>query len=184
MIAATSYANQLDQLSTTPSPFASAAPRTRAPDGPGWQQLLADAVTDPWGAVHPARARPGTWSCPPWRPRKDFALRVPRSYVARMRKGDPNDPLLLQVLPIAAETHGGRGLRLPIRSATWIDAPPRDCSINTAGPGPARDHRRLRRALPDTAFADIFPMAKSRPCNRAGCRRHRAPARRPRPSAR
>jgi EF-P beta-lysylation protein EpmB len=35
---------------------------------------------------------------------KDFALRVPRSYVARMRKGDPNDPLLLQVLPVAAET--------------------------------------------------------------------------------
>jgi EF-P beta-lysylation protein EpmB len=34
---------------------------------------------------------------------KDFALRVPRSYVARMRKGDANDPLLLQVLPVAAE---------------------------------------------------------------------------------
>ncbi len=30
---------------------------------------------------------------------RDFALRVPRSYVARMRRGDPNDPLLLQVLP-------------------------------------------------------------------------------------
>ncbi|MEE4379618.1 MAG: EF-P beta-lysylation protein EpmB [Candidatus Competibacteraceae bacterium] len=33
-----------------------------------------------------------------------FSLRVPRSYVARMRKRDPNDPLLRQVLPIADET--------------------------------------------------------------------------------
>jgi len=34
---------------------------------------------------------------------KLFSLRVPSSYVARMRKGDPNDPLLRQVLPIADE---------------------------------------------------------------------------------
>jgi EF-P beta-lysylation protein EpmB len=32
-----------------------------------------------------------------------FGLRVPQGYVARMRRGDPNDPLLRQVLPIAAE---------------------------------------------------------------------------------
>ncbi|HET7925094.1 MAG TPA: EF-P beta-lysylation protein EpmB, partial [Rhodanobacteraceae bacterium] len=32
-----------------------------------------------------------------------FALRVPRGFVARMRRGDANDPLLLQVLPRAAE---------------------------------------------------------------------------------
>lgn len=32
-----------------------------------------------------------------------FRLRVPRSYVARMRRGDPHDPLLRQVLPIASE---------------------------------------------------------------------------------
>ena len=30
-------------------------------------------------------------------------MRVPRSYAARMRKGDPADPLLLQVLPLHAE---------------------------------------------------------------------------------
>jgi EF-P beta-lysylation protein EpmB len=33
----------------------------------------------------------------------EFALRVPRSFVARMVPGDLNDPLLKQVLPIAAE---------------------------------------------------------------------------------
>ena len=34
---------------------------------------------------------------------KQFPLRVPQSYVARMQKSNPNDPLLLQVLPIADE---------------------------------------------------------------------------------
>ena len=32
-----------------------------------------------------------------------FPLRVPRAFVARMRRGDPDDPLLRQVLPQAAE---------------------------------------------------------------------------------
>ncbi len=32
-----------------------------------------------------------------------FGLRVPRSYAARMRRGDPQDPLLRQVLPLDAE---------------------------------------------------------------------------------
>ncbi len=35
--------------------------------------------------------------------RQLFAQRVPQSFVARMQKGNPNDPLLLQVLPQAAE---------------------------------------------------------------------------------
>ncbi|MFW5970023.1 MAG: EF-P beta-lysylation protein EpmB [Halofilum sp. (in: g-proteobacteria)] len=33
-----------------------------------------------------------------------FPVRVPRGYAARMRRGDPHDPLLAQVLPSAAET--------------------------------------------------------------------------------
>lgn len=32
-----------------------------------------------------------------------FALRVPRPFVQRMKKGDPKDPLLVQVLPVNAE---------------------------------------------------------------------------------
>lgn len=34
---------------------------------------------------------------------QSFALRVPREFIARMEKGNPNDPLLLQVLPQAIE---------------------------------------------------------------------------------
>ncbi len=37
-------------------------------------------------------------------PQSAFNLRVPRGYVARMRQGDPNDPLLRQVLPLLDET--------------------------------------------------------------------------------
>ncbi|MGD8175969.1 EF-P beta-lysylation protein EpmB [Marinimicrobium sp. ARAG 43.8] len=33
----------------------------------------------------------------------DFSLRVPRAYASRIRKGDPDDPLLRQVLPIGDE---------------------------------------------------------------------------------
>jgi len=36
-------------------------------------------------------------------PRPDFPLRVPWPFVARMRPGDPMDPLLRQVLPLAEE---------------------------------------------------------------------------------
>ncbi|MGR8929276.1 MAG: EF-P beta-lysylation protein EpmB [Gammaproteobacteria bacterium] len=34
---------------------------------------------------------------------KDFPLRVPRGFAERMQKGNPNDPLLLQVLPLQKE---------------------------------------------------------------------------------
>jgi len=73
-----------------------------------WQQAWREAVTDTHellalldltplaGELLPA-ADPG------------FALRVPRAFVARMRRGDPADPLLLQVLPRAAELGDAQG---------------------------------------------------------------------------
>lgn len=93
MIAATSHSDHI--------PFDSAAPG--AASEPGWQRLLADAVTDPRELcalldLDPALVLPAITAA------RGFALRVPRGYVARMRRGDPNDPLLLQVLPLAAET--------------------------------------------------------------------------------
>jgi L-lysine 2,3-aminomutase len=67
-----------------------------------WQAELADAISTPeelLAALHldhsllaPARDAAST-----------FRLRVPRNYVARMRVGDPADPLLRQVLPIGRE---------------------------------------------------------------------------------
>jgi EF-P beta-lysylation protein EpmB len=40
---------------------------------------------------------------------QDFPLLVPRGFVARMRKGDLRDPLLRQVLPVAAEDADAAG---------------------------------------------------------------------------
>lgn len=42
-------------------------------------------------------------------PAAAFPLRVPRGFVARMRPGDPRDPLLLQVLPAPAEAQPADG---------------------------------------------------------------------------
>src|SRR5665647_1458116 len=67
-----------------------------------WQQLWRDAVTDPLELLslldlsgHAAGLLPGADS--------GFPLRVPRGFVARMRRRGPPAALLLQVLPQAAE---------------------------------------------------------------------------------
>ena len=69
---------------------------------PIWQQELARAITDPRDLfdtlqLDPALL-PSTLAANPL-----FRLRVPRSYVARMRKRDPSDPLLRQIMPVAEE---------------------------------------------------------------------------------
>lgn len=67
-----------------------------------WQAELARAVRDPQQLLvlmglseHPQLASAAT--------RRQFPLRVPRGYIARMKKGDPNDPLFRQVLPAMEE---------------------------------------------------------------------------------
>lgn len=59
-----------------------------------------EAVTDPDELLRLLKIAP---SALPVRATGAFPLRVPRAYVARMRKGDPSDPLLRQVLPLADE---------------------------------------------------------------------------------
>ena len=74
---------------------------------PDWRQSLRDAVTDPRellalvGLPHFADRLPAGDA--------GFALKVPRGFVARMRDGDPADPLLLQVLPQLAELDDAPG---------------------------------------------------------------------------
>ncbi len=79
-------------------------PETRDPGrtGADWRRLWREAVTDPLELLalldleHLAeRVLPQLDT--------GFALRVPRSFVARMQPGNARDPLLLQVLPQAAE---------------------------------------------------------------------------------
>ena len=53
-----------------------------------------------------------------------FPFLVPRGFAARMRRGDPADPLLLQVLPRAAETLPAAGYSAdPLAEAAALAAP-------------------------------------------------------------
>lgn len=73
-----------------------------------WKNALAAAVRDPAELLAllelPRELLPSARAAA-----ARFGLRVPRSYLARMQKGNPNDPLLRQVLPLGAEleTHPG-----------------------------------------------------------------------------
>ncbi|MFP4695042.1 EF-P beta-lysylation protein EpmB [Thiohalospira sp.] len=78
--------------------------RTAAPaqNPPLWQRQAAEAVRDAdtlWRLLElPAEGLPAARAAA-----ATFGLRVPRPYLARMRPGEPDDPLLRQVLPVAAE---------------------------------------------------------------------------------
>jgi EF-P beta-lysylation protein EpmB len=72
------------------------------PASPGWQRELADAVRDPEELCRLLSLDPAV-AVAARRATGDFQLLVPRGFVARMRPRDPNDPLLLQVLPRPAE---------------------------------------------------------------------------------
>ena len=67
-----------------------------------WQELWRDAITDPRELLQQLDLEDHADACLAGG-ETGFALRVPRGFVARMRRGDPTDPLLLQVLPQAAE---------------------------------------------------------------------------------
>lgn len=67
-----------------------------------WQIALAEAVTDPAELCALLELDPCLLPSA-LAVAEDFALRVPRGFIARMKKGDAQDPLLLQVLPVEKE---------------------------------------------------------------------------------
>ncbi|MCF8017333.1 MAG: EF-P beta-lysylation protein EpmB, partial [Chromatiaceae bacterium] len=67
---------------------------------PSWKQALAAAFTDPIALLQALELSPTKLSAP-IQPSPRFPLLVPRGFAALMRRGDPNDPLLRQVLPLA-----------------------------------------------------------------------------------
>ena len=69
---------------------------------------LAQAISDPAQLLRALDLEPSLGCATSGR---DFSLRVPQSYVARMRKGDRHDPLLRQVLPIVEEQAVAPGFR-------------------------------------------------------------------------
>jgi len=77
------------------------------PQPPRWQLEMAAAYTSPAALAEAIGIDPRSIQSP--RSAAAFGLRVPASYVRRMRRGDPQDPLLLQVLPSAREDEESAG---------------------------------------------------------------------------
>jgi len=67
-----------------------------------WKRELASAVRDPAELLRLVDL-PDRFAMEARRAAEGFPLLVPRGFVARMRRGDPQDPLLRQVLPIEDE---------------------------------------------------------------------------------
>lgn len=66
-----------------------------------WQQALSEMITSPLELLSLLELSP---SQIPWQWDKDFPLRVTQSFIARMKKGDFDDPLLKQVLTVKEES--------------------------------------------------------------------------------
>lgn len=66
-----------------------------------WQRALRDVITD-WSELL-ALLELDRACTPHLMTHSAFPLRVPRSFVSRMEKGNPQDPLLLQILPLGTE---------------------------------------------------------------------------------
>jgi EF-P beta-lysylation protein EpmB len=78
-------------------------PRIEAPEHrPLWQQLLSQGIRSSEELLALLEIDPAKLKTPP--PGGDFPLRVPRGFANRMTRGNSRDPLLLQVLPTAAES--------------------------------------------------------------------------------
>ncbi|WP_277810086.1 EF-P beta-lysylation protein EpmB [Chromohalobacter canadensis] len=102
MITRTSIALQSENAvpSEDTSEGATLTPRQRSQD---WQAQLSDAVRDPHALCRHLGLDPA------WLPGAEqghdlFPVRVPHAYLSRIRHGDPDDPLLRQVLPLDRES--------------------------------------------------------------------------------
>ena len=83
------------------------------------RHALADAITSPRELLAQLELTDSDVDFAP-----DFPLRVPRSFVERMRIGDPDDPLLRQVLPTLAERQSMLGYSTdPLEEAAATRAP-------------------------------------------------------------
>lgn len=87
-----------------PDPAGEAAPRPFS----DWRRQLADGYRDPAALLRDLGLDPVDLPLSVDAARQ-FPTRVPKTYARRMRYGDPDDPLLRQVLPVRAETENVPG---------------------------------------------------------------------------
>ena len=99
------------------------SPTRHSPTPNSWQHDFADAVTDP-PVLLELLGLGQEWLAPARAAAEKFPLRVPHSFIARMRHGDPADPLLRQVLPLGEELDDMAGFVAdPIDESMYRQAP-------------------------------------------------------------
>ncbi len=83
-----------------------------------WLAQLADVVTNPDELLHLLQIEADENLRAGQDAGRLFALRVPRAFIARMEKGNPDDPLLRQVLTSGMNLLSPRFLHRPAGRAT------------------------------------------------------------------
>lgn len=78
-------------------------------DSRSWQQLLSESVTSPEQLLRRLALDPEQWLAGARQGHRLFPIRVPEPYLNRMSRGNPDDPLLRQVLPLTAENESVEG---------------------------------------------------------------------------
>lgn len=85
---------------------------------PAWQVELSQAINKLDELLALLELNPNQLDAT-WQAMPSFPLRVPRGFVNRMRKGDANDPLLRQILPVTQELQVTPGFVLdPLQEKT------------------------------------------------------------------
>jgi L-lysine 2,3-aminomutase len=105
-------------------------PQAVSPGRADWQSVLAEGVRSAGELCRLLGLGPSV-AAEAERAAEGWPLLVPRPYIARIRPGDPSDPLLLQVLPRMAETAASPGFR----------ADPLDETTALCGPGLLRKYQ-------------------------------------------
>jgi len=142
---------------------------------PRWQHSLRDAVRDVHELLEILELDPldTDWLQPGT---GEFPVLIPRSFISRMRKGDPDDPLLRQVLPARDEHAEHPGftqdplLEIPLAQAGVIEKYPSRALLVTTSACPVHCRYCFRRHFPyetqlasQNDWADALTALKSSP---------------------
>lgn len=88
--------------------FGEGNPGSRAAEPPTWQEVFREAIREPLELAK-ALQLDDAWLAGAMAAHGEFSVFVPRGFLARMKPGDPRDPLLLQVLPQSTELQSAPG---------------------------------------------------------------------------
>lgn len=89
-------------ITRSPTPLQRGEPREDTTGLPSWQAQLAGVIRDPRELCR-RLGLDASWLAGAETGHALFEVRVPEAFLSRMRPGDPDDPLLRQVLPMGVE---------------------------------------------------------------------------------